>query len=82
MDKVLRKAIDLAGGVSKVAKHFRISSQAVSQWQKCPSIRLHGLAELSGVSMHELRQDIFGPALRPSPLSPLPMGDGKQKEAA
>ena len=68
-DDALRLAIEKAGGTAKVADHFGISSQAVSQWDRCPSGRVIALEDMTGgaVSRHELRPDLY----------PLPEGSGK-----
>jgi len=59
-DTSLKRAIAVIGGPAKVAALFNISSQAVSQWDKCPPDRCIAVEAASGVSRHDLRPDIFG----------------------
>ena len=59
----LSKAIKNAGGIKAVAEHFGIEIPAVYQWmnRKTPPTRVLALEELTGVSRHDLRPDVFGP---------------------
>lgn len=60
--KAVRRAVDLAGGATKVADYFHISPQAVSKWLRCPDKRVIKLEALTckQVTRYELRADIFG----------------------
>ena len=60
--KAVRRAVDLAGGATKVAEAFGISPQAVSKWPWCPSKRVLKLEALTGsrVTRYELRADMYG----------------------
>jgi len=44
-----------------LAQHFGISRAAISQWQEVPIGRVLGVEEITGISRHELRPDIYGP---------------------
>lgn len=57
--KAMKRIIDAAGGPAKLAKYFKISRSAVSQWERVPVDRVLGIEELSGISRHELRPDIY-----------------------
>lgn len=68
MDKAL-EALDEAKqkvggptGLSKAfaEKGFEITSQAISQWKKAPPDRVLILEQITGVSRHALRPDIYG----------------------
>ena len=80
----LDQAIQLAGGVSKVAEIFGISPSAVSQMKrvpdKFPSERVIPLAVACDwkVTPHELRPDIY-----PNPTDGVPIesGGGDQEAA-
>ena len=61
-DEALQKAIDAAGGPVALSRHLGISSQAIAQWRQAPPARVIEIEKLTGVSRHELRPDIFGPA--------------------
>jgi len=59
-DAALSKAIDLAGGVAAMARILNISTQAVSQWERCPPDRVRDVSSASGwqVMPDELRPDL------------------------
>lgn len=59
-DAPLARAIEIIGGAKKVADLFGIKSQAVSQWDRCPADRCLVIEAASGVSVYELRPDIYG----------------------
>lgn len=64
-EKAVEEAVRVAGNLRNVAAHLGVTSQAISQWvryQKVPPKRVLGLEALSGVSRHDLRPDIYGPA--------------------
>lgn len=60
-DKALSKAISMLGGNAAVARIFRISREAVGQWEKCPANRAVALAAATGnrVTPKQLRPDVF-----------------------
>ena len=65
MKTATNKAIVLAHGQTALAQHFGIKPQAVQKWQargRIPAMRVLGVEALTGVSRHELRPDIYGPA--------------------
>lgn len=67
MDDALELAKRNAGGASGLAaKLTRITPQAISQWRKVPAGRVLEVEAASGVSRHDLRPDIFGPAVAPA----------------
>ena len=56
-----------SGGPAALARALNergvtIKSQAVSQWTKVPAERVLLVEEISGVSRHDLRPDVYGPA--------------------
>jgi DNA-binding transcriptional regulator YdaS (Cro superfamily) len=55
------RAIEKIGGVVAVSKLLKISPQAVSQWSLVPAHHAGRVAAASGISLHELRPDIFPP---------------------
>lgn len=59
--EALAKAIELAGGPSKVAASMGIKPQAVSQWEQCPDRRVLALEQLTGgqVTRSQLRPDLY-----------------------
>jgi len=62
-EEALVEAIRKAGGPAAVGRAFDppISRAAVSQWRVAPYKRCLRLAELSGISVHQLRPDVYGP---------------------
>lgn len=63
MEQALKTAIELAGGATKLARALGgITPQAISQWEVCPVGRVIRVEELTGVSRHDLRPDVFGKA--------------------
>ncbi len=64
MEDALARAIKLAGGPAAVGRLFGISSQAVSQWRRCPPERVRGLCAATGrqVTEAELRPDLYDAA--------------------
>jgi DNA-binding transcriptional regulator YdaS (Cro superfamily) len=61
MDEITKAAVIAAGGPIKLAKALGIRRQAVEQWRRVPSERCLAVEELSGISRHVLRPDIYGP---------------------
>lgn len=54
------------GRTTDLADALKISSAAVSQWDRVPAERVLDVERLTGVSRYELRPDIFGEA-HPTP---------------
>ncbi len=55
----LERAIDAAGGLTKLAASLGITKQAVLQWEEVPPLRVLAVERASGVSRHELRPDLY-----------------------
>jgi DNA-binding transcriptional regulator YdaS (Cro superfamily) len=60
-DEGLAKAIAAAGSVSDLAGGLGLSVQAVSQWDSIPVKRCAEIEDITGVSLHEQRPDVFPP---------------------
>lgn len=60
-NEALRRAIDAAGGLAKLAEPLGISMQAISQWDEVPPLRVLAVERVSGVSRQELRPDLYPP---------------------
>jgi DNA-binding transcriptional regulator YdaS (Cro superfamily) len=58
-EAALKSAIKEAGGRTKLAVALGIKPEAISQWRRCPVLRVLDVERLSGVSRHELRPDIY-----------------------
>lgn len=50
------------GRVTTLAEILQVSPGAVSQWPEVPPARVLDVERATGISRHELRPDIFGPA--------------------
>jgi DNA-binding transcriptional regulator YdaS (Cro superfamily) len=57
--EALKRAIDAAGGLTKLARPLGISAQAILQWQEVPPLRVLAVEQISGVPRHELRPDLY-----------------------
>lgn len=64
VDKALREAIAAAGGARALSRALGIAHQAISKWERVPPLRVLEVERLTGISRHQLRPDIFGPAKR------------------
>lgn len=67
MDTALENAKAKANGATALALRLSevgnpITSQAVSQWKRVPAGKVLAVEAITGISRHELRPDIFGPA--------------------
>lgn len=63
MDEALELAKSKAGGASGLASRLKdITPQAISQWRRVPAGRALEVESATGISRHDLRPDIFGPA--------------------
>ena len=57
---IVERVLERAGGVNAVARKFQIRPASVSCWRRIPAERVLGLEEMTGISRHEQRPDIFG----------------------
>lgn len=57
--KALRRAVQVAGGATKLAAQLKITPEAVMQWQLCPILRVLEVERITGVSRQELRPDVY-----------------------
>jgi DNA-binding transcriptional regulator YdaS (Cro superfamily) len=66
MDPISLAISRVPGGQKALATHLSVSPQAVNQWVKrsrpVPPRLALAIESLTGVSRHELRPDVFGPA--------------------
>lgn len=58
--KVIGGNTALAKALSEHPEGEQITPQAISQWKVVPDVRVLQVEELTGVSRHRLRSDIFG----------------------
>jgi DNA-binding transcriptional regulator YdaS (Cro superfamily) len=53
------RAVEAAGGVTKLANAIGVTRSAVSQWDVVPMDRVFEVARVTGVPAHELRPDVI-----------------------
>lgn len=58
----LDRAIKEAGSAAALARKLKISRWAVCKWEEVPPRRVLAVEAATGISRHELRPDVFGPA--------------------
>jgi DNA-binding transcriptional regulator YdaS (Cro superfamily) len=57
--EALERAVKNVGGQAEFARLIGVTAQAVSQWDKVPPLRVLAVENVSGVSRHELRPDLY-----------------------
>lgn len=62
MAAAFERAVNAAGSRKALADKLGVSQPAISQWRRVPAGRVIQIEALTGVSRHELRPDVFGPA--------------------
>jgi DNA-binding transcriptional regulator YdaS (Cro superfamily) len=50
------------GRLTQLAEALAINPSAISQWEKVPAERVPAVEEATGISRHDLRPDLYGPA--------------------
>jgi len=50
------------GRGGELAQALNITQGAISQWKQVPAERALDVARFTGLSVHDLRPDVFGPA--------------------
>jgi DNA-binding transcriptional regulator YdaS (Cro superfamily) len=62
-DEALTRAIEAAGGPAKLGREIGASSQAISQWKRCPAERVIAVERAVGgkVTRDQLRPDLYPP---------------------
>ena len=58
-DKIIPKIRATPGLMSKIARACGIQRQAVQQWDRVPPARAHKVAEIMGLTVEQIRPDIF-----------------------
>jgi DNA-binding transcriptional regulator YdaS (Cro superfamily) len=62
MLKIVEDAAEAHGGLVELARKLGISHQSFYSWRKVPADRVLQFEELTGISRHEIRPDVFGAA--------------------
>lgn len=58
----LARAKEAAGGPTALGRAIDLTPQAVSLWKEVPAKHVLAVERITGISRHELRPDIYGPA--------------------
>lgn len=58
-DRALVRALELAGGVNRLATQLGLSKGAVSKWERVPYNWVLAVERLTRVSRHRLRPDVY-----------------------
>lgn len=53
------RVIEKAGGPAKLAALLGVTSQAVSQWDQVPPLRVLEVSRFLGIPPHEIRPDVY-----------------------
>lgn len=62
MLEIVEQAAEKAGGIVALARKLGIRHASMYSWKKVPAERVLMIEKITGVSRHEIRPDIFGPA--------------------
>lgn len=63
MDTTLRQYLKAERGrLTSLAAALKIFPSAILQWQKIPAERVPSIEKATGLSRHDLRPDLWGPA--------------------
>lgn len=62
MLEIVEKAAEKVGGIVALARKLGIRHASMYSWKKVPAERVLMIEKITGVSRHEIRPDIFGPA--------------------
>lgn len=55
------RAVEAAGGVTRLSEALGVTRSAVSQWPRVPAERVLRVEEVTKIPRHELRPDIYPP---------------------
>lgn len=64
MSKLIKEAVEVAGGLGPMASKLGVRYQAIQQWLKrgkVPAERVLAIEQVTGISRHALRPDIYPP---------------------
>lgn len=57
-DVVLQRALEAAGGVSRLAAYLRLHPSTISGWRRVPAGYVLAISKLTGIAPRELRPDL------------------------
>lgn len=62
MIEIVEKAAEKAGGIVSLARELGIKHTSLYSWPRVPAGRVLDFERISGLSRHEIRPDVYGPA--------------------
>lgn len=65
-DVILARIMAEPGANLRISRALKITTGAVSQWQRVPVSHVRAVAHLTGIPPHVLRPDIFDPPSAPA----------------
>lgn len=60
MSTPIAQVIEAAGGITKLAGALGIRHTAIYSWKQVPAERVLKVEEVTGISRHALRPDVYG----------------------
>ena len=66
MIDIVTQAAEKVGGVVALSRELGIKHTAMYSWNRVPAERVLDIERITGISRHDLRPDIFGPAPTPT----------------
>lgn len=60
MSTPIPQVIEAAGGITKLAGALGIRHTAIYSWNRVPAERVLKVEEVTGISRHALRPDVYG----------------------
>ncbi len=64
MIKIVEQAAEKAGGIVELSRQLGIKHNSMYCWNRVPAEHVLKIENITGVSRHEIRPDVFGDAPR------------------
>lgn len=60
-NEVVARAVEAAGGPTKLARHLGIKMTSLYSWTRVPAERVSAVAVATGIPREQLRPDLYAP---------------------